>query len=46
MSDPDIGMCDWCGSEDGVRAQVLVTVSRGQQPVLMWLCHECREERE
>lgn len=41
-NDPDIGLCDWCGSEDGARRQIPVTVSREPvQIVRMWICDEC-----
>lgn len=36
MNDPDIGMCDLCGSEDGRRYP---TRWHG---VIAWLCAACR----
>ena len=44
-SDPDIGMCDDCGSEDGDRWPRKRRISVGGSPemVTAWLCQECAE---
>lgn len=34
---PDIGKCDTCGSEDGIRRRVR------WQGVWAWLCRDCRD---
>jgi hypothetical protein len=44
--DPDIGMCDRCGSEDGRRHRTLVHATVEGEAVLVpaWLCAGCRGE--
>jgi hypothetical protein len=36
MIDPDIGMCDWCGSDDGQRCLMRDSEGRG-----WWMCADC-----
>jgi hypothetical protein len=38
-SDPDIGMCDLCGSEEGRRRQMVLDRT---PPTAAWVCGECR----
>ena len=35
--DPDIGMCDLCGSEEGPRTQKAMFA----ESVIGWICHDC-----
>jgi hypothetical protein len=44
VSDPDIGCCDDCGSEDGEREpwRRVVTVDGEPTAVTAWLCEACR----
>lgn len=41
--DPDIGMCDGCGSDQGhrVRTELTRTVARQSVRVVAWLCPPC-----
>lgn len=47
-ADRDIGMCDWCGSEEDPRTRViwLTTVNGEPTRVGVWLCAECRSSTE
>ncbi len=43
--DPDIGLCDDCGSEKGTRVRRTRTVNMTeteQARIVVWLCAECR----
>lgn len=44
IHDPDIGLCDECGSEDGWRRRTLrnVVVNGERMRVDVWLCPSCR----
>lgn len=43
MTDPDIGLCDQCGSDLDPRVPVpmTATIAGHQKPVLAWLCRRC-----
>lgn len=45
--DPDLGMCDWCQSDEGVRRQTSVRGQFNGEPCLvrMWLCGPCAKDR-
>ena len=42
--DPDIGKCDFCGSEDGdrVRRRVTIRIAGKDERVTVWLCDDCK----
>lgn len=44
IDDPDIGMCDMCGTEDGRRSRTIVTRTFDGAParVVAWLCGPCK----
>lgn len=46
--EPDIGMCDACGSEDGRRRRRVVTATLNGvvERVVTWLCADCVAERK
>jgi len=48
-ADPDIGQCDWCGSDEGrrVRRWKLTIMPDGTAArVGFWLCRPCRSDFE
>jgi hypothetical protein len=48
VSDPDIGLCDDCGTEEGPRARVwrIVSLQGERVRIAVWLCGNCREDDE
>lgn len=44
IDDPDIGMCDMCGTEEGRRYRTIVTRTFDGSPrrVVAWLCGPCK----
>lgn len=45
--DPDIGLCDDCGTDEGRRRRTLVNATLEGEPVRLvaWLCASCRGKR-